>query len=238
MKKFRPRKNQTRLPREIAILYEDDAVVALNKPAGLLAVPIKGSRVVSALSVLSEELKTRDQRAFIVHRIDRFASGVLLFAKTQRDRDSLIKQFLAHTPLREYLVVVRGHLERPQGELVHYFRRQGMIQKLSKAHDRNAARAELTYSVESRLRGASLLRVRLGTGLQNQIRAQFAAIGHPVIGDRKYSPEETFESRIDRVALHAAKLEFVHPRTGQPLTINCEMPADMRTLIRGPSSSR
>src|SRR5215813_10231379 len=121
MKKFRPRKNQTRLPREIAILYEDDAVVALNKPAGLLAVPIKGSRVVSALSVLSDELKPRGQRAFIVHRIDRFASGVLLFAKTQRDRDSLIKQFLAHTPLREYRVVARGHMEHPEGDLVHYF---------------------------------------------------------------------------------------------------------------------
>jgi len=238
MKKLRPRKNQTRFPREIAILYEDDAVVALNKPAGLLAVPIKGSRVASALSVLSEELKPRRQRAFIVHRIDRFASGVLLFAKTQLDRDSLIKQFLGHTPLREYLVVVRGHLERPQGELVHYFRRDGMIQKLSKAHDRSAARAELTYSVESRLRGTSLLRVRLGTGLQNQIRAQFAAIGHPVVGDRKYSPGETSESRIDRVALHAARLEFVHPRTGRPVNINCEMPADMRTLIRGLSSSR
>jgi 23S rRNA pseudouridine1911/1915/1917 synthase len=238
MKKFHPRKNQTRFPREIAILYQDDAVVALNKPAGLLAVPIKGSRVASALSVLSEELKTLGQRALIVHRIDRFASGVLLFAKTQRDRDSLIKQFLAHTPLREYLVFVRGHLERPEGELVHYFRREGMFQKLSKSHDRNSARAELTYSVESRLHGASLLRVRLGTGLQNQIRVQLAAIGHPVIGDRKYSPRETSESRIDRVALHAAKLEFVHPRTGRPLTIDCEMPTDMRSLLRTLSTSR
>jgi 23S rRNA pseudouridine1911/1915/1917 synthase len=234
----RPRDRRTGFPREISVLYEDDAVVALNKPAGLLAVPIKGSRVASALSVLSDELKSRGQRAFIVHRIDRFASGVLLFAKTQRDRDSLIKQFLAHTPLREYLVVVRGHLERPDGELVHYFRREGMIQKLSKAHDRKAARAELTYSVESRLRGASLLRVRLGTGLQNQIRVQLAAIGHPVIGDRKYAPDEASESRIDRVALHAAKLEFVHPRTGQAIAVECKMPADLQSLIRALSSSR
>jgi 23S rRNA-/tRNA-specific pseudouridylate synthase len=97
-----------RLSREVAVLYEDDAVIVLNKPAGLLAVPIKGSDVPSALSLLIAELKPRRQRALIVHRIDRFASGILLFAKTDRDRDALIKQFLAHTPVRQYLAVVRG----------------------------------------------------------------------------------------------------------------------------------
>ena len=244
MKKF-PRKSKaghgpkpqpgkpTRLLRSVPILYEDAALVALNKPAGLLAVPIEGSDVPSALSVLSEELKRKRERAFIVHRIDRFASGVLLFAKTQRDRQALIRQFLAHTPVREYLVVIRGHLPGQQGNLVHHFRRHGMIQKLSQPGDRKAARAELSYSVEQKLRNASLVRVRLGTGLQNQIRVQFSAIGHPVIGDRKYSPEEAEERRINRVALHAARLEFSHPRSGKPLSIECEMPADLRALVQG-----
>jgi 23S rRNA pseudouridine1911/1915/1917 synthase len=90
-----------RFSRELAILYEDDAVVAVNKPAGLLAVPVPGSDAPSALSLLSQDLKPRRQRALVVHRIDRFASGVLLFAKTTRDRDALVRQFLAHTPVRQ-----------------------------------------------------------------------------------------------------------------------------------------
>ncbi len=200
-----------RFSRELAILYEDDAVIAVNKPAGLLAVPIPGSDAPSALSLVAQHLKPRHQSALIVHRIDRFASGVLLFVKTARDRDSLIKQFLAHTPVRQYLAVVRGHLAAKEKTLVHYFRKEGMHQKLSTDRDRKATRAEMSYSVERSLRGATLARVALETGLQNQIRVQFAALGHPVIGDRKYSPDEATESRIARVALHAAKLQFAHP---------------------------
>ena len=197
------------------MLYEDDAVIVLNKPAGLLAVPIKGSDVASALSLLIAELKPKRQRALIVHRIDRFASGILLFAKTDRDRDTLIRQFLAHTPVRKYLAVVRGRLKEESGTLVHYFRREGMYQQLRTARDPEATRAELRYAVERTFAEATLVRVELVTGLQNQIRAQFSAMGHPLIGDRKYRPKEAEEQLIDRVALHAERLEFVHPRSGE-----------------------
>jgi len=232
----RKHQRKPRFPREIAVLYEDDSVIALDKPAGLLAVPIKGSAVPSALSVLSEELKSQGERAFVVHRIDRFTSGVLLFAKTQPDRDALIQQFLAHTPLREYLVVVRGHLDSKEDTLIHYFRREGMFQKLTTAKDRSATRAELRYCVERPLRAASLVRVALMTGLQNQIRVQFAAIDHPVVGDRKYSPTEASESRIDRVALHASQLQFIHPRSGKTISIDCKPPADFQSLVHALSS--
>jgi 23S rRNA pseudouridine1911/1915/1917 synthase len=224
---------RTRRPsREQARLYEDDAVIALNKPAGLLAVPVDGSDAPSAWSLLSTELKPRRQRAYVVHRIDRFTSGVLLFAKTERDRDLLVHQFLSHTPVRQYLAVIRGHLGAKEGTLVHYFRRGGMFQKLTSEKDRQAARAELRYVVERRLRGASLVRVELITGLQNQIRVQFSAIGHPVIGDRKYHPEEASERRIARVALHASHLEFIHPRSGQSVSVDCEPPADFKSLLK------
>jgi len=221
-----------RFSRELAILYEDDAVVAVNKPAGLLAVPAPGSDAPSALSILAANLKTRRQRALVVHRIDRFASGVLLFAKTNSDRDALVRQFLAHTPVRQYLAVVRGHLAAKEGMLVHYFRREGMHQKLSTKRDPKAARAELKYSVERSLRAASLVRVTLLTGLQNQIRVQLAAIRHPVIGDRKYSADEASERRIARVALHAAYLQFIHPRSGEIAAVECELPSDFQSLLR------
>ena len=216
-----------------AILYEDEAVVALDKSAGLAAVPVKGSDAVSAWSLLSADLRKKRQRAFVVHRIDRFTSGVMLFAKTERDRDALVQQFLAHAPLREYLAVVRGHLPENKGTLVHYFRREGMFQKLSSERDREAARAELRYVVERHLRRASLVRVTLVTGLQNQIRVQFSAIGHPVIGDRKYHPAEAEERRIDRVALHSARLQFVHPRSGENVLVECGMPRDFQSLVEG-----
>ena len=229
---FRREAHWPRFSREVAVLYEDDAVIVLNKPAGLLAVPIKGSNVPSALSLLIAELKPKRQRALIVHRIDRFASGILLFAKTDRDRDALIKQFLAHAPVRKYLAVVRGRLKQESGTLVHYFRREGMYQQLRTARDPEAARAELRYSVERAFHDATLVQVELVTGLQNQIRAQFSAMGHPLIGDRKYHRKEAEERLIDRVALHAAYLEFVHPRSGERITIDCPPPADFQNLIQ------
>ena len=231
----RSAKQDRRNPRfsgQLVILYEDDALVALNKPAGLPAVPVKDSDTPSALSLLSAELKPRRQRAFVVHRIDRFTSGVLLFAKTEPDRDALVRQFLSHTPVRQYLAVVRGHLGVKEGTLVHYFRREGMFQRLTTENDSQAARAELRYFVERRLRAASLVQVTLVTGLQNQIRVQFSAIGHPVIGDRKYHQAEASERRIARVALHAGHLEFIHPRSGDSVSVDCELPPDFQSLLQ------
>lgn len=232
----RPRKGGHRSAKQdrhqLRVLYEDAAVVALNKPPKLLAVPTDDSDAPSALSLLSEALKSRRQRAFVVHRIDRYTSGILLFAKTWPDRQALVGQFLRHTPVRQYLAVVRGHLRAKEGTLIHYFRQEGMFQKVTTAKDSKAARAELRYSVERSLRGASLVRVSLVTGLQNQIRVQFSAIGHPVIGDRKYNPAEALERRITRVALHAAHLEFIHPRSGETVSVDCEPPPDFQSLLQ------
>ena len=221
--------------RQLRVLYQDDAVVVLNKPAKMLAVPTDDSDLPSALSLLSEELKSKRQRAFVVHRIDRYTSGILLFAKTWPDREALVQQFLRHTPVRQYLAVVRGHLRVKEGTLVHYFRQEGMFQKVTTGSHPQSARAELRYSVERPLRDASLVRVSLVTGLQNQIRVQFSAIGHPVIGDRKYHVAETSERRIARVALHAAHLQFIHPRSGDSISIDCELPPDFQSLLQASS---
>jgi 23S rRNA pseudouridine1911/1915/1917 synthase len=218
---------------EVAVLYEDDAVVVLDKPPGLPSVPVhKHSTGQSVLSLLTEKLRRERRKPFVVHRIDRYTSGALLFAKTVRDRADLVRQFLAHTPTRQYLAVVRGEVKEQEATLVHYFRRDGFLQKQRPAGDPEATRAELRYKVERPLVDATLVRVELVTGLQNQIRVQFSAIGHPVVGDRKYHPAEASETRIDRVALHAARLEFVHPRTGNKLAIDCPPPADFRALVQ------
>ncbi len=226
------RDNRSVRPREISVLFEDDAVIAIDKPPGLPAVPVaKNAKTASAWSIVAAELRLRRERTFVVHRIDRFTSGIMLFAKTERDRDALIHQFLEHTPVREYLAVVRGQVEPAEGTLVHYFRKEGHLQKLSSPRDKKAARAELDYRVERTLRDVSLVRVRLVTGLQNQIRVQFSAIGHPVIGDRKYHPAEAEERRISRVALHAVRLEFTHPRSRKTLVVECAPPEDFKRLV-------
>jgi len=230
-------RRRPRFSRELAVLYEDDAVVIVDKPPGLLAVPIPGSATPSAWSLLSASLELKKQKTLIVHRIDRFTSGALLFAKTAPDRAALVRQFLAHTPVRQYLAVVRGRLSTEAGTLVHYFRREGMYQQLRTVKDPKAARAELRYSVERLFADASLVRVELVTGFQNQIRVQFSATGHPVIGDRKYHPAEASEKLIERVALHAAHLEFVHPRTGKSISVDSKPPADFLHLIRELSKS-
>jgi 23S rRNA pseudouridine1911/1915/1917 synthase len=237
----RSAQEDTRRPRfslELSILYEDDAAVVINKPSGLLAVPIKGSQTPSAWSLLADRLERKKQRAFIVHRIDRFSSGALLFAKTAPDREALVRQFLAHTPVRQYLAAVRGRVGVEKATLAHYFRREGMYQQLRSAKDPEASRAELRYSVERLFADATLVRVELVTGLQNQIRAQFLALGHPVIGDRKYRRKESSEPLIDRVALHAAHLEFVHPRTGKNISVDCKLPPDFQHLLRELSRSK
>jgi 23S rRNA pseudouridine1911/1915/1917 synthase len=221
---------RSRSSRTLEVLYQDEAIVAIHKPAGLASVPVKGSDAPSALSLLSAQLKR--QRALVVHRIDRFTSGILLFAKTEADRDRLVRQFLAHTPVRDYLAVVRGHLASKQGTLVQHFRKEGMFQKLTSGSDSQAARAELRYALERSLKGASLVRATLVTGLQNQIRVQFSAAGHPVIGDRKYHPAEATEKRIARVALHATHLEFQHPRSREKVSIDCDPPPDFQSLVQ------
>jgi 23S rRNA pseudouridine1911/1915/1917 synthase len=219
--------------RELAVVYEDDAIVIVNKPAGLLSVPVPGSDAPSVQSLLAAELKFRRERAFVVHRIDRFTSGLLLFAKTQHDREALIRQFIAHTPVRQYLAVVRGVLPAMTGTLVHHLRwGKDQFQRPTRERDPEGTRAELRYSVERKLRDAAFVRVTLVTGLQNQIRVQFLAIGHPVIGDRKYAPEEAAEKKISRLALHAARLEFVHPRTGETVSAECDLAEDIASLVR------
>ncbi len=235
MTKFQPRGGRTLGKQDrpqLRVLYEDNAVVVLNKRAKLLAVPADNSDTPSALSILSAELKAKRQQAFVVHRIDRHTSGILLFAKTWPDREALVQQFIRHSPVREYLAVVRGHLRINEGTLVHHFRQEGMFQKVTTEGDPKSSRAELRYSVEDHLKGASLVRVSLVTGLQNQIRVQLSAIGHPIIGDKKYNPSEKLERGITRVALHAVHLEFIHPRSGNIVSINAEPPPDFQSLLR------
>ncbi|MFO8029854.1 MAG: RluA family pseudouridine synthase [Cyclonatronaceae bacterium] len=215
------------------ILYEDKQIIAVNKPAGILTVPIPGMKSANLQDALDLYLEPMKKKAQTVHRIDRYTSGVVLFAKSMRARSRLIEQFRNHEPARIYLALVRGIPDPPEGELVHYMKRvkEGFRNVIVPEGDPSGARARLLYRVVEKFRDASLLEVALDTGLKNQIRVQLTEIGHPTVGDRHYASDEQEEKLIDRQALHASRLEFHHPSTGEIIGLEAEIPKDFKRLI-------
>ncbi len=215
------------------ILHEDPQVIAVNKPAGILTVPIAGMKSANMKEALDRYLEPQKRRAQTVHRIDRYTSGVVLFAKSTRARTRLMEQFRSHQPARIYLALVRGIPDPPEGELVHYMKRilDGFRNVIVPEGDPEGTKARLHYRVIERFRDTSLIEIALDTGLKNQIRVQLAEIGHPTVGDRHYASDEQEEKLIDRQALHASRLEFHHPSTGDIIGVEAEIPKDFKRLI-------
>ncbi len=217
-------------PARFQVLYEDSDIIAVNKAAGILSVPFQGGDSPNVYGLLKRYLARKKQRPSIVHRIDRYTSGILVFAKHDRARENLVRQFMRHLPRREYLAIVRGEPARKEGILVHHLRqiRSGFRQTVQEKPGKDTEEARLRYRVLRSANAVSIVAISLDTGLKNQIRAQFAAIGHPVVGDRQYSEDEAANSSIDHQALHAGYLQIVHPRTGKKMQFSIEPPRDFR----------
>ena len=225
--------------RDLPIVYEDDAIVVLDKPPGVLAVPLErrgGAR--SVFDDLKDYLRRRGRpRPLVVHRIDRDTSGLVVFAKHARAQAPLKEQFKRRTAERVYLAVVYGRPSPPQGEwrdrLVWDTR--ALIQKETHPRDPAGKDALCHYRVVERLKGASLIEVRLVTGRRNQIRIQARLRGHMLVGERRYvfGPDSLRTIDFPRQALHACRLAFVHPATGQPLEFEAPLPDDLVRLIAG-----
>jgi len=222
---------------DLEILYEDDALLVLNKPAGLLSVPLE--RKMGASSVydqLEEYFRPRGKRRpFVVHRIDRDTSGLVLFAKDARTQEALKGQFRRREPERVYLAVVYGHPDPMAGtwrdRLV--WDRKALIQKETHPRDPEGADAISDYRVIETLGDASLIEVRLQTGKRNQIRIQARLRGHTLVGERRYvyGPETMRPIAFPRQALHAYRLAFQHPGDNRLLHFEAPLPADLRELV-------
>ncbi|MCH8557215.1 MAG: RluA family pseudouridine synthase [Balneolia bacterium] len=212
------------------ILFEDKHIMAVSKPPGLLSVPIPGMR-----SLNLQDMVRRDHGDSLrpAHRIDRYTSGIVLFAKSSKAHYKLMKQFRMRTAKRSYLALVRGVVEPKSGTLVHHMKRikKGFRNVVVDKDDDEGTRAELNYSVMEQYPNSCLLRVDLVSGLKNQIRVQLSEAGYPLIGDRHYNAQEENEPWIDRQALHAAELGIVHPVDGRELTFRSPVPQDMEKLI-------
>jgi 23S rRNA pseudouridine1911/1915/1917 synthase len=216
------------------VIYQDEDIIIVDKPVGLLAVPIPRSRAKNARDMLNQYLTARKQKAIIVHRIDRYTSGLMVFAKNKRAHGNLVKQFLAHTPKRVYLALVRGVPEPREGALKHYLKltKVGFRQQIVRGEDEGGSLAVTRYKVQEDFREAALLTIELETGLKNQIRVQLNAAGHPIIGDRHYVREETKEKLIDHQALHAYRLGFIHPSKGRFVEFEAALPPDFFKLLQ------
>ena len=223
---------------DLPIVYEDDHLVVLNKPAGLLAVPLPRDRRNDARSVF-EDLKAhfarRRRRPFVVHRIDRDTSGLVLFAKTPADQAALKEQFKRREPERVYQAIVYGHpLPRAgtwRDTLVWDTRM--LIQKETSPRDPRGKPAVCRYRVVETLAGASLIEVSLVTGRRNQIRIQARLRGHTLVGEQRYvyGPDDLRPIDFPRQALHAGHLAFRHPVDGRAMAFDAPLPADLTALL-------
>jgi 23S rRNA pseudouridine1911/1915/1917 synthase len=222
--------------RDLPIVYEDQAVVVLNKPAGLLAVPLE--RREDARSVfedLKHYLRRHRRRPFVVHRIDRDTSGLVLFAKSERAQAQLKAQFKRHEPERVYLAIVYGHPDPAAGvwrdRMV--WDTAALIQKETHPRDPRGKDAISRYRVIEKLKGAALIEVQLETGRRNQIRLQARLRGHTLVGEQRYiyGPESLRPFAFPHQALHAFRLGFRHPKDNRPLRFEAPLPDDLERLL-------
>lgn len=219
------------------IVYEDASLVAVNKPAGLLTVPLATRETApSALSLLTAAMSGRGARKpLVVHRIDRDTSGLVLFARTPAAQADLKEQFRRRQPERVYWAVVHGHVLHSRGEWrdLLTWDPSELRQEEADEDDPRAAEAISRFQVVEHLRDATLLEVRLVTGKRNQIRMQAALRGHPLVGERQYLGMRPPERPIafDRQALHARRLNLAHPVSGEFVHLEAALPPDMEHLL-------
>lgn len=219
--------------RDFYIVHQDKDIFVVDKPAGLLAVPIPGSDVKNLSDLVAEHLGKHGVRVAAVHRIDRYTSGLMVFAKNERAYNRLVGQFRNHEPERCYLAIVRGCIEKDGGELIHHLKliKDGFRNIVVNKNESGATYARLTYRVRERFLNTTLIEVYLDTGLKNQIRVQFEEEGYPLVGDQHYAPEEEDEPLINRQALHAYRLKFEHPRSHRQVSYEAKIPPDIMKLI-------
>ena len=218
-----PKQRQT-----IKIIYEDDDFIAIDKPVGLLSVE-SDKDAESAYSYLSEYLgaQNKNARPFVLHRIDKETSGVLVFAKNAKIHSMLKMHWNELVTLREYYAVVEGVPEKAEDTLVSYLK-ENKNNLVYATKDPSGQKAVTRYNVVAANEQYALLRTQIETGRKNQIRVQMKEIGHGVVGDEKYGHSR---NPLKRLGLHASKLCFTHPVTKAEICIAASVPREFRALF-------
>jgi 23S rRNA pseudouridine1911/1915/1917 synthase len=198
----------------LKIIFEDESIIVVDKPEGLLTMASETERSKTAYALLRAYLNSKrpPEKLFIVHRLDREASGLLVFAKTISAKEKLQDQFKEHTAGRKYVALVEGRIEKEHFTIRSYLAENAAYRVYSTKKAKAGKLAVTHVHVLKRYPTTTLIEVRLETGRKHQIRVHLAENGHPIAGDKNYGSRT---NPLRRLALHAAHLDFVHPATGK-----------------------
>lgn len=218
---------QKRIP---DIIYEDRDIVVINKPAGLLSIASDKEDMLTAYRLLTEHVRLQDpgNRIFIVHRLDRDTSGVLMFAKNEEMKLALQDNWSDLVTQRAYFAVVEGRLKDKSGSVQSWLRETKTLLVYSSPKAGEGLEAITDYKVLNVSAKYSLLDIRLKTGRKNQIRVHMKDLGHSVAGDKKYGAKT---NPLKRLGLHAYKLEFKHPLSDKVMCFETDIPQSFSSLF-------
>jgi 23S rRNA pseudouridine1911/1915/1917 synthase len=219
------------------IIFEDDALLVIDKSAGYLTEPNTASDKSTVSTALTQYLNRGNNKrhAAVVHRLDRDTSGLLVFGKSERVAQQIKSQFEKRKPKREYVAIVAGHLKEKKGTFKSHLITDKDLNQRSTTATAVGKLAITHYKVTKELRDTTLVSVTLETGRRNQIRVHFAEAGHPVLGDMRYETVRASHKwwKWKRLALHAAMLGFRHPITGEELLFHSKVPEEFEMFDRG-----
>jgi len=225
-----PRRSAPELPPGLEIVFEDDTILIALKPSGLLTASTPDEREETAFAILRRYLKERDsvQSLQIIHRLDKFASGLLVFAKNDDARRRLKDLFSRHDVRRKYWAVVEGRVGKDTGTIRSYLKESRDFRVRSVKAGKGGKPAVTHYRVLRRFPDMTMLEVTLETGRKNQIRVHLAEIGHPVVGDRTYGRGM---DPLGRLGLHAFHLGFTHPTHNKPVDFTSDPPPEFQSYL-------
>ncbi|WP_083442565.1 RluA family pseudouridine synthase [Paenibacillus sp. IHB B 3415] len=207
----------------LTIVHEDDDIIVIQKDAGLLSIATGEDNELTAYRQLMEHVRLTNpkNRVFVVHRLDRDTSGVMMFAKSEAIQQSLQNSWKETVKERSYVALVEGAVKKSEGTISSWLKETSTLKMYSSPHEGDGLHAVTRYKLIQANRHFSLLEVHLETGRKNQIRVHMSDIGHPIAGDKKYGAET---KAVGRLGLHARVLSFVHPTTGEVLTFESPIP--------------
>ena len=212
---------------DLEILYEDDYLIAINKPCGLLSIANDKEKIVTAYRMVSDYVKkTSNKYIFVVHRLDEDTSGILLFCKNQHIRDKMQDNWNTIVKKRGYLAIVDGKING--NGTIHTYLKENHQQFVYSSSDNTGKEAITHYSLVKNNNNYSLLQVFIDTGRRNQIRVHLSERGYPIVGDKKYKCKT---NPIKRLCLHANILEFIHPVSKRIVHIESTIPTEMKKII-------
>lgn len=216
----------------IKLVYEDDDILVVDKSCGVLSTGTGKVKDGTVYSIMKTYLRKRnpEARVFVVHRLDRDTSGLMLLTRTAKARDVLVKNWTSMVTCRHYVAVVEGAMEEAKGKVRNYLADSpDNNYEVVASDDPKAGQLAVTnYVTLKRASRNSLVQLEMRTGRKNQIRVHMAGLGHPVVGDRKYGART---NPLRRLALHASTLEFTHPVSNKPMHFASEVPSAFLQLV-------